>query len=416
MLTIGSMCSGYGGLDLAVEAILGPARHAWHCEVDPDASAVLAAHWPDTPNHCDLTAVDWSQVEPIDILTAGFPCQDVSAAGLRAGIAPGTRSGLWTHIAHIIHTLQPRLVVIENVRGLLSARADRNLGPEHEDMETTGRDALRAAGAVCGDLANLGYDTSWATLAASDIGAPHRRERVFILAWPTADPYRVPVWQQPVTEPGGCGAPLAGDAGTPAGGVDLLPTPTARDARRGAGWGNQPGRPLSETVMRLVPPLVPSVALGVGNRATGGTQGGPNQRGSSGDLMLPSAVVQLLPTPTVQHHARNATATRTAPKVSTNTSGWTLSDVAYADRWGAYTSAITRWERITNREAPSPTEPGRTGQPRLSPRFVEWMMGLPAGWVTDHVGRNPALKALGNGVVWQQGAAAIQHLLATIPA
>ncbi len=110
--------------------------------------------------------------------------------------------------------------------------------------------------------------------------------------------------------------------------------------------------------------------------------------------------------------ARNATANRSADKVGVNNDGWTLSDVAHADRWGRYADAIGRWEHILGRPAPEPTELGTKGQQRLSPRFVEWMQGLPQGWVTGHVGRNAALHALGDGVVWQQGARALRSLLA----
>lgn len=129
----GSLCSGYGGLDMAVQAVFGGTT-AWHCQYDPDdkhqhAAQILAHHWPHVPNHGDITAIDFTQVEPIDILTAGFPCQDVSLAGLRAGIAESTRSGLWRHVARAISELRPRLVVIENVRGLLSAKADGNVEP-----------------------------------------------------------------------------------------------------------------------------------------------------------------------------------------------------------------------------------------------------------------------------------------------
>jgi DNA (cytosine-5)-methyltransferase 1 len=80
------------------------------------------------------------------------------------------------------------------------------------------------------------------------------------------------------------------------------------------------------------------------------------------------------------------------------------------DRWGRCAPAVARWETVLGRPAPDPTEPGTRGQPRLSARFVEWLMGLPAGWVTDHVGRSAALRILGNGVVPQQGAHALTHL------
>lgn len=146
--------------------------------------------------------------------------------------------------------------------------------------------------------------------------------------------------------------------------VALLPTPTVRDADRGRGWGDQNGRPLSETIMRLLPTP----------RATDGDKGGPNQKGSSGDLMLPSAV--------------------------------------QPNRWNQYGPAITRWEQVTGRPAPAPTEPGRTGNPRLSARFVEWMMGLDPGHVTDLLPRNPAMRVLGNGLVPVQGASAYRALAA----
>ena len=118
-LRIGSLFSGYGGLDLAVQQVY-EAEPVWHVEFDDAPSKILAHHWPNVPNLHDVTAVGWEQVEPIDILTGGFPCQDVSVAGRRAGMTDGTRSGLWSHMAHAIDVLRPQLVVIENVGGLFS--------------------------------------------------------------------------------------------------------------------------------------------------------------------------------------------------------------------------------------------------------------------------------------------------------
>ena len=134
-----------------------------------------------------------------------------------------------------------------------------------------------------------------------------------------------------------------------------------------------------------------------------------DQRGSSGDLMLPSAVT-LLPTTTTQ----DANASGGNPH-TTGTHGTTLTDatVRQPERWGQYADAIARWETLT-RPAPPPTELGPKGSPRLSAAFSEWMMGLPAGWITDVPGitRNEALKACGNGVVPQQAAAALRLMLA----
>nr|WP_241265496.1 DNA cytosine methyltransferase [Streptomyces boncukensis] len=172
---------------MGVTAVLG-GTVAWHCEVDPNASKVLAHHWPDVPNLGDITAVDFRDVEPVDVLTAGFPCQDVSLAGKRAGIAGGTRSGLWLHVARAIEALQPSLVVIENVRGLLSATAHSDVEPCPWCLgDGSAEPALRALGAVLGDLADRGYDAEWCCVRASEIGAAHQRERVFIAARPAAD-------------------------------------------------------------------------------------------------------------------------------------------------------------------------------------------------------------------------------------
>ena len=184
-LKIGSLFSGYGGLDLGVMSVLD-AELAWHCEWESAPSTVLEANFPDVPNFHDVSKVDWTQVEPIDILTGGFPCQDLSLAGKRAGLKEGTRSGLWLEFAKAIEVLQPRLVVIENVRGLLSATA-------HGDVEQCpwcvgeggdGEPVLRALGAVLGSLADLGYDAKWTGIRAADAGAPHNRFRVFIIAYP----------------------------------------------------------------------------------------------------------------------------------------------------------------------------------------------------------------------------------------
>jgi DNA (cytosine-5)-methyltransferase 1 len=138
-------------------------------------------------------------------------------------------------------------------------------------------------------------------------------------------------------------------------------------------------------------------------RATDGTKGGPNQRGSSGDLMLPSAVQKMLPTPAVadvQGGRKGRSGHRSDELL--------LNGMAASQDWREYEAAIRRQEHAFGRPAPLPTEPGKNGQPRLSPIFVEWLMGLPEGHVTGVPGisRNDMLKALGNGVVPQQAAAA----------
>lgn len=183
MLKIGSLFSGYGGLDIAVARVMG-AEVAWHCEWEDAPSKILEANFPGVPNYRDVTQVDWAAVEPVDILTGGFPCQDVSLAGRRAGMGEGTRSGLWSEFAKAIEVIRPRWVVIENVRGLLSAKAGGGVEQCAWCMGETGNrePVLRALGAVLGDLADLRYDARWHGVRASDAGAPHQRFRVFVLA------------------------------------------------------------------------------------------------------------------------------------------------------------------------------------------------------------------------------------------
>lgn len=184
-MKIGSLFSGYGGLDLAVSEVTG-GEVVWHCEWDEAPSKILAAHWPDVPNYKDVSTVDWSQVEPVDVLTGGFPCQDVSLAGSRRGLKDGTRSGLWSEFARAIGVLNPGLVVIENVRGLLSASAGGDVEPCAWCLgDDAGESHLRALGAVLGDLADLGFDARWQGVRAADAGAPHNRFRVFIVAYPS---------------------------------------------------------------------------------------------------------------------------------------------------------------------------------------------------------------------------------------
>jgi DNA (cytosine-5)-methyltransferase 1 len=182
-MKIGSLFSGYGGLDLAVMNVTG-AELAWHCECDDAPSQILEKRFPGVPNYRDVSKVDFTQVEPVDILTGGFPCQDLSLAGKRAGLKEGTRSGLWIEFARAIEEIRPRLVVIENVRGLLSASAHSDVEPCPWCMgDEPGEPTLRALGAVAGSLADIGYDCKWTGVRASDAGAAHNRFRVFIVAY-----------------------------------------------------------------------------------------------------------------------------------------------------------------------------------------------------------------------------------------
>ena len=157
MLTIGSLFSGIGGLELGLEwAGLGPVL--WQVEREPFCRAVLAKHWPDAERFDDVRTVGAHNLARVDLICGGFPCQDISFAGKGAGLA-GERSGLWFEFARIVGELRPRFVVVENVSALLS----------------------RGMGDVLGTLASRGYDATWATIRAADVGAPHLRDRVFLV-------------------------------------------------------------------------------------------------------------------------------------------------------------------------------------------------------------------------------------------
>ena len=158
-MRIGSLFSGYGGLDAGVQRALGGSV-AWHVEYDKHPSAVLAHHYPDVPNYGDVTAVDWTRVEPVDVLTGGYPCQPFSHAGKRKGTDDDRH--LWPYVRDAIGALRPRLVVLENVAGHLTLG-----GP-----------------GVVAEIAGLGYSARWGVVRASDAGAPHRRARLFIVAYP----------------------------------------------------------------------------------------------------------------------------------------------------------------------------------------------------------------------------------------
>lgn len=160
MLKVGSLFSGAGLCDLGLT--WAGLRHMWFCETDRHCRSVLARHWPHVPIYEDVRQLESRKIPPVDVICGGFPCQDVSNGGKRAGIREGTRSGLWKEFARCIGESRPRYAIIENVRGLLSC-----------GMEI-----------VLHDLAEIGYDAEWEVLPAAALGAPHHRERVFIVAYP----------------------------------------------------------------------------------------------------------------------------------------------------------------------------------------------------------------------------------------
>lgn len=405
MTTIGSLFTGYGGLDMGVSMALEPeARVAWTSDVETGPCRLADVRWPDTPNLGDITAIDWADVEPVDIICGGSPCQDLSLAGRRAGMASGTRSGLWAAMAAAIETIRPRLVVWENVQGALSARAYSPVESEPGMLgDRAARPALRAAGRVCGDLATLGYDCRWAVVRASDAGAPHQRARLFVVGHPHGQPWHLRGAAGPGETPSR--RPLRDPAGPRR--RALIPTPTASDHKAGR-HPEGTGRSLTQAVQLLPTP----VAQPSGNSPSEHLRKKPGRERVT-DLaiivendLLPTG--GLLPTP----QATNATAS--SPGYGPN-----LHEVATSGdltHFGPYADAIARWEQVTGRAAPPPSTPSRRpgGKPQLSTRFVEWLMGLPDGHVTGldlKLPREQQLRLLGNGVVPQQAALAVGMLV-----
>jgi DNA (cytosine-5)-methyltransferase 1 len=171
-LRVLDLFSGIGGFSLGLDRAGGFETVAF-CEIEPFPRKVLAKHWPEVPIYEDVTKLTGDILArdgiAVDVITGGFPCQDISTAGKQAGIGKGTRSGLWSEIVRLIGELSPRYVIVENVANLLS-------GPSEKRGGWFGR--------ILGDLAECGYDAEWENIPASALGAPHRRERIWIVAYP----------------------------------------------------------------------------------------------------------------------------------------------------------------------------------------------------------------------------------------
>jgi DNA (cytosine-5)-methyltransferase 1 len=166
-LCFGSAFAGIGGFDLGLERAGMACR--WQIELDPWRRSVLAAHWPGVPRHGDIREVDSDELEPVDVICGGFPCEDISRAGRRAGIG-GTKSGLWSELHRLTRDLRPGYLLVENSTSLL----------------------VRGLGHVVGDLAAIGYDAEWDCLPAAAFGAPHIRDRLYLLAYPRERRHRTP--------------------------------------------------------------------------------------------------------------------------------------------------------------------------------------------------------------------------------
>jgi DNA (cytosine-5)-methyltransferase 1 len=170
-LKILDLFSGIGGFSLGLGRTGGFETVAF-CEIEEFPRKVLAKHWPEVPQYEDVRQLTGDILKrdgiSIDVITGGFPCQDISVAGKQAGIGEGTRSGLWSEIVRLISELRPKYVILENVANLLR-------GPSEQPGKWFGR--------ILSDLAECGYDAAWENIPASAVGACHRRERVWIVAY-----------------------------------------------------------------------------------------------------------------------------------------------------------------------------------------------------------------------------------------
>lgn len=167
MIRVGSAFSGIGGFELGVEESwdhLG-VETVWQIEKDSFCQQVLKKHWPNATLHEDITTIEPSSLEPVDVIIGGFPCQDISIAGKQKGVNEGEKSGLWWKLWNIIGELRPRILILENVSNI-----------------------IRVGGSeVLGSLAEIGYDSEWQIIRASDFGAPHQRARWFCVAFQTSN-------------------------------------------------------------------------------------------------------------------------------------------------------------------------------------------------------------------------------------
>ena len=372
-----SLCSGYGGLDLAIEEHFGAETVYWS-DVDPSACAVMTERFPHAEPLGDLTQFGDTKFD-CDVLSAGYPCQPFSLAGPRKG--ENDERHLWPYIRNTISVSRPRWVVLENVSGHLSLGATQ----------------------VIADLASLRYDCRWQTIRASSAGAPHQRKRLFILGRNAdADTNEQ---GSPESRSERSGWPTVGRGGDAATDSEGLEGHGAEHELREISGEESFGRDRSSAS---------DPSRGFSGRRSGSMAGAsgevsrqrPDASGGDGDAF----------------DARNTDRGRDEIIANSKGAEWggkkhedletpTRSATEPRERiseigWGRYEPAIRRWERVLGRAAPAPMI-----DERLSQHFVEWLMGIPAGHVCDIVeSRSKALSVLGNGVVPQQARLALTLL------
>lgn len=339
MVDIMSLCTGYGGLDLAVESVFG-GRTRWVSDTDKDASDIEQVRFPDAVQLGDLTQICWADYAgQVDVLTAGYPCQPFSQAGRHRGVEDARH--IWPWIAEGISGMGPAVVVLENVQGHLRLGFD----------------------VVLADLAAMGRTVRWGVVRASDAGAPHRRARLFVVAVdPNADGFRC---ERSVTE---------------------------------SSWDNSGNDPRSD-----VAAVTDSLGL---QRVETGDSKERSLDFVAGEDVDGRSMAAANPYP--QFGGERRVGGVEMPGFETVERFGRCGGMGDRTDWAQFTPAVERWERIMGRSAPPALVDGTK---RLNAELVEWMMGLPDGWVTDLIPNRRALKILGNGVVPQQAELAIRMLL-----
>jgi len=343
-MKVGSLCSGYGGLEMALEAAFGEIDLRFVSDIDKNSSKVLAYHHPNVPNLGDLTKVQWEKQDEIDVLCAGYPCQPFSVAGLRKGLSDDR--AIFTYIAECISVLRPRYVLLENVAGHLT------LGGI----------------SVLSTITEMGYYAKWGVVRASDSGATHKRARLFI--WCEIENSSI---------------------------YKECNSKTEKSERR---WEIRPPRPIGEIVTN-------ACSERYGERE--------NNRGMGDSSSQVESEAQQQRSRQEPEHRVGETQTPTDSDNSRLKGLWSKRGLEEENRetrtfhsFGPYEPAIRRWEQVIDRPAPIPVD-----EIGVRPVFVEWMMGLPAGYITNkdlNLSRSAALKMLGNGVCPQQAHLALQIL------
>jgi len=161
MIKIGSLFSGIGGFDLGLERGIPNSRTIWQVEQDPFCQRILKKHWSESQLYDDVCDVGAHNLKPVDLISAGFPCQDISVAGKGAGINEGKKSSLWWEVYRITSELRPRVLVLENVPAII----------------------VRGLPDILAALSRIGYDSEWTIISARAQGACHLRRRLFIVCY-----------------------------------------------------------------------------------------------------------------------------------------------------------------------------------------------------------------------------------------